>query len=247
MLNRERVGIVVQARMGSSRLPGKALLPIEGKPLLRRLCDRVSHSRRAVALVVATSDQPSDDSIEAACRAWGVAVFRGPERDLVTRLVGAARRYALTLLVRVTGDNPLTDPGGIDELVETLSDRHVEWVHNGHRRGYPYGTGADLFRVAALERCDRAMSNGHDRENFVLFLRQNPKQFPCLKLEAPAHFVRSQYFLSVDYSEDLILVSRIYARFNGRDDMTLQEITEYLDSQPELARLNSHLHQPFSD
>ena len=243
----ERVGIVVQVRMGSTRLPGKALMPIEGKPLLQRLCDRVSRSCQADALVVATSDQPADDAIEAACHAWGVPVFRGPERDPVVRLIGAARPYALALIVRVTGDNPLTDPRGIDKLIEVYQDSGPDWASNGHPDGYPCGTGADLFRVSALKRCSRAMNDGHERENFPVFLRAHPGQFPFLKLEAPPHLVRSNYFLSVDYPEDAALLGSVYAHFGGRDDMPLPAILEYLDTHPELARLNCHLHQPYTD
>ncbi|HEV2495921.1 MAG TPA: NTP transferase domain-containing protein [Terriglobia bacterium] len=243
----ERVGIVVQVRMSSIRLPGKALISIEGKPLLQRLCDRVSRSRRAGALVVATSDQPADDSIEAACRAWGVPVFRGPERDPVVRVLGAARRYALALIVRVTGDNPLTDPKGIDELIEGFQDGKPDWASTGHLDGYPYGTGADLFRVSALKRCSRIMNNGHDRENFPAFLREHPEQFSFLKLGIPRYLVRSNYFFSADYPEDIALLGRIYAHFDGRDDMPLPAILQYLDTEPGVARLNSHLHQPFAD
>jgi len=243
----ERAGIVVQVRMGSIRLPGKALIPIQGKPLLHRLCDRVAKSRLADALVVATSDQPADEAIEAACHAWGVPVYRGPERDPVVRLLGAAQRYALALIVRATGDNPLTDPKGIDELIEVFQDGALDWASNGHLDGYPYGTGADLFRVSALKRCSRAMHNGHDRENFPAFLRAHPGQFPFLKLDVPPQLVRSNYFLSADYPEDVAVLGRIYAQFGGRDDMPLSTILDYLDGDPGLARLNSHLHQPFAD
>jgi spore coat polysaccharide biosynthesis protein SpsF len=245
--NGERVGIVVQVRMGSSRLPGKALIPIEGKPLLRRLCDRVAQSRRADAVVVATSIQPEDQLLVDACRSWGAPVFRGPERDLTVRLLGAAREHNLTAIVRVTGDNPLTDPGGIDELIAAFEDRKSDLVHNGHRNGYPYGTGAELIRVSALERCDKQLSNEEERENVFLFCRQHPDQFSCRKLDVPPRLLRLQYFLTVDYLEDVELLSRIYAQFQRRDDVKLEDVIKYLDANPELSELNSHRHQPFSE
>src|SRR2546429_6612970 len=117
MCTGERFGIVVQARLNSSRLPRKALHPIRGKSLLYRLCDRMTQSREAQTLLVATSDQPQDKEIQDACRARGIPVFRGSERDLTSRLLGAAQAHNLTAFVRVTGDNPLTDPEGIDELI----------------------------------------------------------------------------------------------------------------------------------
>src|SRR6185437_11981074 len=106
MPNDRRVGILVQARMGSTRLPGKALAPICGKPLLQRLCNRMALCRCAHEVIVATSDQPQDDVIEECCAQWGVKDFRGPGRDLTARLLGAADAFRLSEFVRVTADNP---------------------------------------------------------------------------------------------------------------------------------------------
>jgi spore coat polysaccharide biosynthesis protein SpsF len=246
VLNGERIGIVVQARMHSSRLPGKALIPIEGKPLLYRLCDRVARSQQTKTLVIATSDQPGDQLIENACRSRGIPVFRGPERDLTSRLLGAAYEHDLTVIVRVTGDNPLTDPEGIDELISIFRNEKADLVHNSHRHGYPYGTGAELVRVSALVWCDKELKGDDQRENALAYLRQHPDRFTCLKVSAPSQVLRPQYFLTVDYPEDVELVSRIYAQFHRRDDIKLEKIVEYLDSNAELARLNSHRHRPFS-
>jgi spore coat polysaccharide biosynthesis protein SpsF len=248
MRNGERVGIVVQARMRSSRLPGKALIPIEGKPLLHRVCDRVAQSRRADAVVVATTVQPEDQFIADACRSWRVPVFRGPEKDIITRFLGVARKHGFTTVIRVTGDNPLTDPVGIDELIAAFEERKSDLVHNGHRKGYPYGTGAELITVAALERCDEQLNDDdeQERENVLWFCRQHPDQFSCQKLNAPPRLLRP-YFLTVDYPEDVELLNRIYAKFQRRDDVKLEDVIEYLDSYPELNKLNSHRHQPFSE
>ena len=243
----ERVGIVVQARLNSGRLPNKALLPIEGKALLHRLCDRVGRSRQAEALVVATSDQPWDQPIEDTCHSCGISVFRGPEQDLTSRLLGASHEHSLTAIVRVTGDNPLTDPQGIDELISAFRREGADYVHNAHRFGYPYGTGAELVRVSALKICDRKLEDDGDRENVFLFFRQHPDVFPCLKLNAPPRLLRPKYFLTVDYPEDVKLLSQIYAQFQRRDDVALDEIIEFLDSNPELAQVNSHRHQQFDE
>ena len=244
---RERVGIVVQSRMGSSRLPGKALLPIEGKPLLRRLCDRVALSQRADALVVATSDQPADQAIEDACRSWGLPIFRGPEVDLVTRLLGAARAHNLTALVRVTGDNPLADPDGIDELISAYLESGADLVHNKHRGGYPYGTGAEVIATDALRRCSHLVAEPGVREEFIGWMKADPSHFHCLSVSAPPHLIRPDYFLTVDYSEDVELLSCIYRTLGLDDDIPLVRIIRYLDEHPEVARINQHLHTGFPD
>src|SRR5690348_17614017 len=103
--------------MGSTRLPGKALVPICGQPLLQRLCNRMALCRTAQEVIVATSDRLRDDAIEECCARWRVKVFRGPEQDLTARLLGAADAFGLSDFVRVTGDNPLTDPEGVDALM----------------------------------------------------------------------------------------------------------------------------------
>ncbi|HEV2489256.1 MAG TPA: NTP transferase domain-containing protein [Candidatus Acidoferrales bacterium] len=251
MPRQEKIGIVVQARMRSKRLPGKALTEIAGKPLLLRLCKRLKLSRRADDLVVATSEQPEDDAIAKACCCWGVPVIRGPEQDVATRFLIAARARGLTAVVRVTADNPLTDPDGVDDLIaaflesKSLAKTGASLVHNAHRRGYPYGTGAEMADSTVLEVCNRELHTPEERENFMAFARQNPLRFRCIKRNAPPERFRPRYFLTVDYPEDVGLHNEIYSHFDGRDDMGLEEILSFLDSNPELPKMNAHLHQPF--
>ncbi len=248
----ERVGILIQARMGSKRFPGKALAPICGKPLLERLCHRMSLCQRADELIVATSDQPQDDAIEEACSLWQVRSFRGPEKDLTARLLGAADAHGLTAFVRVTGDNPLTDPTGIDELIAALKREQTVHgskpilVHNMHSRGYPYGTGAEAATRSVLERCDRELWNPDDREYFASYAKEHPQQFHCVKIEAKANLQRPEYFLTMDTAEDLEMLSAIYANVRGEDRMSLGDIIQFLDTNPELAKSNAHLHEPFA-
>src|SRR5271169_3512596 len=244
--NEERVGIVVQARMGSSRLPGKVLIPIRGKPLLRRLCNRIGICRRIDCVVVATTDCAADQVIEDNCVAWGVPIFRGSEQDVLKRLLRAGQAYGLTALVRVTADNPLTDPEGIDELIQLLQESKPGLVHSNHRMGYPYGTGAEVISMSAMEIIDREAASKFDREHVTSFAHRDPKRFTCIKLNAPPELLRPQYFLSADYPEDIRLLDAVYLHFGGRDDVPLQDIVNFLDSEPSLCRINSHLHQQFS-
>lgn len=228
--------------MGSTRLTGKVLRPIQGKALLRRLCDRVRLSRRADTVVVAASVNPADQKIEEACRSWGIAVFRGPEKDLTTRLLGAARTFELTALVRVTADNPLTDPAGIDRLIEIFEQEKPGLVYNGQESGYPHGTAAELMAVAVLENYDRELISPDDRELVFSIARSQSERYRCIEVDAPPEVFRPQYCLSVDYPEDLELMNVIYGHFGGRDDVRLSEIIQFLDANPSVAGLNTHLH-----
>ena len=243
----ESIGIVIQARMGSTRLPGKVLCPILGEPLLGRLCRRLKGCSTIDTLIVATTDLARDQPVVDACRSLGVEVFRGFEDDVLARFVDAARAYRLETVVRITADNPLTDPQGIDILVEAYRRNSACLVHNAHLRGYPYGTGAELASMASLEACDRRPLAPDEREHLTTHIRRRPDEFPCVKVEAPPELFRPGYFLTVDYPEDLRLVELIYQHFGGRNDMRLHDIIAFLDANSELAKINAHLHQQFTD
>lgn len=237
--------------MGSKRLPGKALALISGEPLLKRLCERMKLCRRADEVIVATSSEHEDDAIAEACASWGFEAFRGPAKDLTTRFLRAAEFFHLAVFVRVTGDNPLTDPAGIDELIarfletEAAQEGRPAILHNMHRKGYPYGTGAEVANLALLEFCDGRLRSLEGREHFAQFSKGQPSEIACTKVDAPQCLLRPEYFLTVDYPEDLRLQQRIHDECRGRGDFTLREVVGFLDANPALARMNSHLHQQF--
>lgn len=207
--------------------------------------------RTAQEVIVATSDRPRDDAIEECCARWGVKVFRGPEQDLTARLLGAADAFGLSDFVRVTGDNPLTDPEGVDALMVELMEQQrgngvrPVLVHNMHRRGHPYGTGAEAASRAVLEYCNRHLSDLHEREYFAAYAKDHESEFHCVKLHSADEIQRPNYFLTVDHEEDLRLIRRIYESVPGGDHMRLQDVIRFLDANPELAKSNAHLHQPF--
>lgn len=238
--------------MGSMRLPGKALVPICEKPVLQRLCNRMALCRRAQEVIVATSDQPQDDVIEERCARWEVKVFRGPERDLTARLLGAADAFGLSEFVRVTADNPLTDPEGVDALITELLEQQQGngtkrvLVHNMHREGHPYGTGAEAASRSVLEYCDRHLTDPHDREYFAAYAKKRTQKFHSVKLHSATDLQRPNYFLTVDHEQDLHLIRTIYESVPDGDDMRLQDVVRFLDANPDLAQSNVHLHQPFS-
>lgn len=239
--------------MASTRLPGKALVPICGRPLLQRLCNRMALCRRAQEVIVATSDQPQDDAIEECCAQWRVKVFRGPEPDLTTRLLGAVDAFGLSDFVRVTGDNPLTDPEGVEALIAELAEQQRSngvrpiLVHNMHKKGHPYGTGAEASSRSALEYCDGHLSDLHQREYFAAYARTHPRTFHCVKLDSPADLQRPNYFLTVDYKQDLRLIRTIYESVPGGDHMRLQDVIQFLDANPGLAQSSARLHKPFTE
>jgi spore coat polysaccharide biosynthesis protein SpsF len=241
----QRIGVVVQARLASTRLPGKALVEIAGQPLLGRLLERLRLVKRADVVLVATS--PASGAIIEFCRACAVPCVAGPEEDVLSRHLMAVRRYGLTAVVRVTGDNPLTDPGGVDELIEAHIQGRLPVLHNKHRAGYPFGTGAELVAREVLETCDAEIDGEAARARvFARLFDEGEPRFPVWALPAPAALVRPDYFLTVDHAEDVRLMDRLYGAFEGRNDVPLADLLRYLDAHPELTALNRHLHRGFA-
>jgi spore coat polysaccharide biosynthesis protein SpsF (cytidylyltransferase family) len=240
-----RTGIVIQARVGSTRLPGKVLVDVAGVPLLERLYRRLSTCPRVDLVAVATTAD-SAPVIEF-CKRLGIPWVLGPEEDLLTRYLRAAGHFRLARIVRVTADNPLTDPIGIDDLLATQAATGAVFVHNKHGTGYPYGTGAEVFRYEALLRCDRAFGTPAERAGVFGALLGRSSPVPAVRVPAPPALVRPDYFLTVDYPEDLKLVTTVYERFEGRSDVALADVVAWLDGRPDLVAINRHLHTPFAD
>jgi len=232
--------------MGSRRLPGKVMTPIRGVPLLQRLIRRMALCTESDGLVVATSDLPADDVIADACRSWNVKVFRGSEVDMATRMIGAARACQLDALVRVTGDNPLTSPSAVDDLICEYRSGCWDVVHYNHRGGYIYGTGAELFRVAAIADLASQIPTAEEREGIFMAVREDAR-YKVKAIHTPPNLNRPGYFLTVDYPEDKKLLDIIYEHFDGRDDVPQAEIIAFLDARPNLVALNARLHEHFAE
>ena len=200
-----RVAAFVQARMGSSRLPGKSLLPLWGEmPLLELVLRRVSAAREVDEVVLATSDASGDDRLAALAGELGVPVHRGPEDDVLARFGGALDAHPADAVVRVCADNPFVDPGAIDDLVTCFrAERQCDYASNHtEASGLPDGIGAEVVSSAALGRAVREATSASDREHVTTFIRERPGEFRVLMLPPPDPawpFLK----LDVDTAEDL--------------------------------------------
>lgn len=240
---RGRVGVLLQCRYGSTRLPGKALLDAAGQPLLQRVWERIQACREVDTLLVSTSD--SSIEIHDFCRGIGIPFEIGPEQDLLTRHLAAVRKHGLDAMVRVTGDNPLTDAAGIDELVTTYRATGRRVVHNKHRGGLPFGTGAELIATDLLEELEGTLDGSEDQIALLSSLKDPRAGFDPYLVPSPPALVRPAYFLTVDYPKDLALMRVIYRQFDGRNKMPLADVVSWLDDHPDVAASNRHLHEGF--
>lgn len=238
-----KIGIVIQARMGSTRLPGKMLMPVVGNDtVLDWVLARVRQCQKASEVIVATTTLAQDDELAEQARARGARVYRGAEEDVLERFVGAAEEYALDALVRITGDCPLIEAPLIDGVIERGREGGGDYISTA---GYPRGSGdAEFVTVEALGKADaRAGNRTAYREHVTTYVLAHPEEFVIEMLKAPAKWQRPEVRLCVDEMADLEVVRRVCAYFAPRRDMSVGEILGYLDANPEVARLNRGVKQ----
>lgn len=243
-----RIIASIQARMGASRLPGKVLKPILGKPMLLWHVERLRRCRLLDDVVVATTTSPADDRIERFCRKNRVSVFRGPELDVLGRISGLLRRFKPDVHVELCGDSPLVDAHIVDELVGYyLKHRgEVDCVCNSVKTTYPPGQEVTVYPARALLRADRLTAAQNPlREHSAYNILRRPKVFRVRNLEAPAHYRRPDLYLEVDSPKDFALIGRIIGHFAaaGQTYFSLAQILQFLRARPRLARLNSRVHR----
>src|SRR6266571_3945546 len=201
----------VEARMGSTRLPGKTMAPLLGQPLLYRVLERIRQARTVKEIVVATSVNPADDRIASWCEREGFFYYRGAEDNVLLRVVEAARHYDAAVVVQLGADCPLYDPHLIDELVGIFLANDYDYVANDMKLTYPEGIDAHVISMAALEESLACAKDPRQLEDVPRYIWDHPERFAIFNLEAPAELFFPELRVTVDYPEDLELVSEIYA------------------------------------
>jgi spore coat polysaccharide biosynthesis protein SpsF len=236
-----KVVAIIQARMGSSRLPGKVLKKLEGKTVLARVVARVSRARLLHEAMVATTTAKKDESIVEECGQLKVPIFRGDEQDVLDRYYRAAQEVKAEVLVRITADCPLIDPELIDETIGAQGKTNCDYASNALERTYPRGLDVEVFTFQALERAWREARLPYQREHVTPYLYEHPEQFRISKLRGREDLSHLRWTL--DTPEDLACLSAIYERFHGRDDFGWKEVLSLLDREPEIAELNRQVTQ----
>jgi spore coat polysaccharide biosynthesis protein SpsF len=205
---RTRAGIILQARFGSSRLPGKALATIGGKTILEHCLRRLMFAGVA-RVVLATTNRPDDDALDAIARDMGVGVYRGDVKDVLGRYVSAADAFDLDTIVRATGDNPCVDIQAAGRVLELLRTDRADYACED---GLPYGAAVEAVTRAALIRAAHESHHVEDREHVTLYVRRNTQRFRVRRAPAPSPLRRPDVRVTVDTAADLEHVRELYAR-----------------------------------
>jgi spore coat polysaccharide biosynthesis protein SpsF len=240
-MNPSRTIAIIQARMGSTRLPGKVLKKLEGKTVLARVVARVSRASLLHEVVVATTAAKMDDAIVEECERLQTSVFRGDERDVLDRYYRAAQAAKAGVIVRITADCPLIDPELVDATISARGQADYDYASNALDRTYPRGLDVEVFTFPALERAWRQATLPYQREHVTPYLYEHPEQFRIVKLRGQKDYSHLRWTL--DTPEDFECLSAIYARFHGRDDFRWTEVLSLLDREPEIVEINRHIAQ----
>lgn len=241
---RLRIVAIIQARMGSTRLPGKVLKPIAGQPLLWHIVTRLKRSRLIEEVAVATSTNPRDDAIVEYCEANGIAVVRGPEDNVLARFARAAEVLDADIIVRVSSDAPFLDPDFIDHLVASMIEQSGDYVllEDGAVTAHE---GVDPFTRRAL---DKLMMDAPDdaaaREHVTGYFKLHPDFVKIARAKAWPALARTGARLTIDTPDDLAFVEAVHARLDARaGEASLADLLLLLEREPHLNAINAHVRQ----
>lgn len=221
---------VVQARCSSTRLPGKVLEPIVGRPMLARQIERLRRCREVNELRVATSREPSDDALAALCQNLGVPCHRGALEDVLDRFYHAAKPGSPDHVVRLTGDCPLTDPALVDAVIAEHRRAGNDYTSNALRRTYPDGLDAEVMTWACLESAWREAELRSDREHVTPFIYRQPERFKLGSVEGERDLSEMRW--TVDWPADLAFVRSVYERlYPTRPDFGMADVLALLERE----------------
>ena len=230
------IGCIVQARMGSSRLPGKTLLKIDDKhTMLEFGINQLASSNLLDKIIIATTNLKSDDVIENFVKNMNVDVFRGKSNDVLDRYFQCAKHFSIDTIVRITGDNPLVDPMIIDNLIQKFTLNSYDYLSNAHVRTFPYGTEVEIFSFESLEQAWKNAILPSEREHVTPYFYNNSNLFN-IHNEKQSNDI-SNLRWTVDREDDLFLVKSIVSKIIKRP-ILLDDILNLFSKEPKLFKIN---------
>jgi len=236
---------VIQTRMTSTRLPGKVLMDIEGKPMLQRVVERVTACSEIDGVVVATTTNLEDDPVVELCKKLGYSFYRGNEADVLGRHIEAAEEFEGDLIVRICSDSPLIDPKLSAEMIAQYKkrrDRYAMGIINA-TSSYPFGCNTQVFSLETLKRIDPLATKDYERSHVTIYMEERPEEYPIFELKHPTEN-HSDIRVTVDTPEDMEFARQLYRRFNRLSrDFTWRDIVEVVKKEPHLRKINQNVKQ----
>jgi spore coat polysaccharide biosynthesis protein SpsF len=239
-----RIEVFVQARMGSTRLPGKVMMPVLGKPLLEYLIERLQQIKEANAFAILTTTQSEDDMIVNFCQKKGVACYRGSEEDVLARYHQVALERHPDAIVRITADCPLIDPEIVDQVIKTYREAFptYDYVSNGLERTYPRGLDTEVFSFQALDEAFKQAKDLAEREHVTPYIYRHSEKFHLKNVASPVHL--DQHRWTVDTFEDFTLIRLILEHlYSSHPSFRLKDILHLIEQHPDWSQINVHIKQ----
>jgi len=232
---------IVEARMTSSRLPGKHLLQVRGRPMLGYLIERLKAVPSLDQIVIAMTDRENDDPLQGFAESQGVTAFRGSEDDVLGRVLLAAQANSADVICEVTGDCPIIDPDLVEQIVQTYLANSAAYVNNG-RGGLPSGMTAQVFSTEALALSASLTSEPLDREHVTLHIKRHPEMFPPIYIVPLRPLIRRDLVFTLDEKSDYELLKKIIEHFGDENPMfRCVDVIDLLGSRPEWVAINQRV------
>jgi spore coat polysaccharide biosynthesis protein SpsF len=240
--NGGRIVATIEARMTSSRLPGKVLKPCLGRPMLELMIERVRRAPSLSGVVVCTTTNPADDPVVELCERLKVWYWRGSEEDVLQRVLHGAQMHGIDTIVELTGDCPLIDPALIEETISAYLKAGVDYCSNALVRSYPIGMDTQVFATKVLADVDSRTKDPVDHEHVSLYIYRHPELYSLKAVEAPPALRLPEMRLTLDTPEDLALITAVFERLAPtKPAFDLADVLAVLDSEPALKALNAHV------
>jgi spore coat polysaccharide biosynthesis protein SpsF len=236
-----RIVTIIQARMGSARLPGKVMKDLGGETVLARVVRRVRRATLMGEVTVATTTEPSDDVILQECRRLSVQVFRGAQDDVLDRYYCATQLAKAEAIIRITSDCPLIEPAISDKTVLKFLDEQPDYASNALERTYPRGLDTEVMTREALARAWQQAQQPYQRVHVTPYIYENPSRFRILSVTGETDY--SSHRWTLDTAEDLTFLRAVYARMGNDDHFTWHDVLTVLDKDPSILNLNRSVSQ----
>ena len=233
------IAAIIQARRGSTRLPDKVFLDLEGKPLIWHVFNRIKDSKFITQYILATTVEEKDNELEKWAIENNILVYRGSENDVLDRYYQAAKKFEADIVVRITADDPLKDLTVLDSVINELLISNVDFAFNNNPVSYPEGMDVEVFKFSALEIANNNSFDLFEREHVTQFFHRNPKLFSSKNISYYKDFSYLRW--TIDTPQDYKLTKLIYKNlYNINNKFDFQDVLKLLEFNPELAHINSN-------
>lgn len=232
------ISAIVQARVGSTRFPDKIFADLCGKPMIWHIINRLKFSKKINNIILATTTNPLDDKLVKWAKENDIKIFRGSENNVLSRFYEAAKENKPDVIVRVTADDPFKDPVIIDEVIDLLEKKNLDFAYNNNPPSFPEGLDTEVFKFSALENAEKNSEDPFEREHVTQYFYCNPGKFSHKNYSCDEDL--SDLRWTVDTKDDYEMVKKIYEALYKEDKIFLfKDILEYLSEHPEVSSMNS--------